>query len=157
MTNYKFLVFAALVAIISGCKSTGVVPISQDSYMIGKKDSSPGVGVSLENKTAVYQEANAFCLQKGKEVKILKEDVIPAAPGRLGSTEIQFRCVESGGVAARVEKDSDREINLNIETINSDAGKDYYVELQKLKSLLDSGILTQEEFEKAKAAILSKL
>jgi hypothetical protein len=150
------IVLIFFIVMVTGCKSTGVIPISQDSYMIGKKDNSPGVGISLENKATVYQEANTFCTQKGKEVSVLREDVIAAAPGRLGSTEIQFRCVEAGGSATRVEKDSDREINLNIENVKSEENEDYYLELQKLKSLLVAGILTKEEFERTKAAILSK-
>lgn len=157
MKKYILIVTTLFIGFLSGCKSTGVVSISQDSYMVGKKDSTPGLGVSLENKAAVYQEANAFCEQKGKEVKVLKEDVTPAAPARLGSTEIQFRCVEAGGAALRVEKDSDREINLNIENLTDEESEDYYIELQKLKSLFDSGVITQEEFESAKEAILSRL
>jgi uncharacterized protein YqgQ len=40
--------------------------------------------------------------------------------------------------------------------VKSEENEDYYLELQKLKSLLDAGILTKEEFERTKAAILSK-
>jgi hypothetical protein len=87
MKIYILIALIAFVGLIAGCKSTGVIAISQDSYMIGKKDSSPGVGVSLQNKAAVYREANAFCAQKGREVAVLKEDVIAAAPGRLGSIQ----------------------------------------------------------------------
>jgi hypothetical protein len=45
------VVFAVL--ILAGCQSTGVVSMDQDSYFIGKKDGSPGIGVSLNKKTAV--------------------------------------------------------------------------------------------------------
>ena len=51
--------------LIGGCASTGVIPMSQDSYYIGKKDGSPGLGVSLSNKAQVYKEAYAFCSEKG--------------------------------------------------------------------------------------------
>jgi hypothetical protein len=85
--------------ILSGCQSTGVVPMDQDSYFIGKKDGSPGIGVSLSNKAAVYREANDFCRKKGLEVKTLNVTVTPAMPARLGSTELQFKCVPPGGEA----------------------------------------------------------
>jgi hypothetical protein len=92
---------------LSGCQSTGVVPMDQDSYFIGKKDGSPGIGVSLSNKAAVYREANDFCRKKGLEVKTLNVSVTPAMPARLGSTELQFRCVQPGGEAQPIAKDAD--------------------------------------------------
>ena len=97
---------------LGGCASTGVVPMSQDSYYIGKKDSTPGLGVSFENKAEVYQEANAFCSKKGKEVYVLKETVTPAAPGRLGSTELHFKCVLPGGTAQPLTKEADTVIRV---------------------------------------------
>ena len=73
--------------------------MGQDSYMIGKKDGSPGLGVSLTNKAAVYREANAFCNAKGLEVRTLQVITIPARPAQLGSTELQFKCVPPGAPA----------------------------------------------------------
>ena len=70
--------------------------MSGDSYFIGKKDGSPGLGVSLTNKAEVYSEANAFCRSKGLEVQALKETVRSAKPAMLGSTELNFRCVPPG-------------------------------------------------------------
>lgn len=108
--NKYHLIFAGLV--LSSCASTGVVPMSQDSYYIGKKDSTPGLGVSMENKAEVYQEANAFCTKKGQEVYILKETVTPAAPGRLGSTELHFKCVKPGGTAQPLRKEANTVIRV---------------------------------------------
>jgi hypothetical protein len=65
-----------ILLMLAGCQSTGIVPTSQDSYYIGKKDGSQGLGVSLGNKAAVYREADTFCRQKGLEVKTLNESVI---------------------------------------------------------------------------------
>ena len=93
--------------ILSGCQSTGVVPMDEDSYFIGKKDGSPGIGVSLSNKAAVYREANDFCRKKGLEVKTLNVTVTPAMPARLGSTELRFRCVPPGSEAQPTAKDAD--------------------------------------------------
>jgi len=105
--NYQIFLAISLVALVSGCSSTGVIPMSQDSYYIGKKDGSPGLGVSLSNKAEVYQEANAFCSKKGLEVFVLRESVTPAAPGRLGSFELHFKCVTPGGTAQPLVKDPD--------------------------------------------------
>ena len=86
--------------------------MSQNSYFIGKKDGSPGIGISLTNKAEVYQEANEFCNKKGLEVKTLRETVIPAAPARLGSTELHFKCVKIGSEAEALKKDPDTIIEV---------------------------------------------
>ena len=133
--------------------------MSQDSYFIGKKDGSPGIGVSLSNKAEVYQEATEFCNKKGLEVLTLRETVTPAAPGRLGSTELHFKCVQPGGTAQPLVKDADKVVNVNsnvnVRSENSNS-KDMYTELKKLKELKDSGIITQEEFDIEKKEILSR-
>jgi hypothetical protein len=68
-----------------------------DSYMIGKKDGAPGLGISLSNKAAVYREANDFCRGKGLEVQTLNITVRSAVPAKLGYTELQFRCIAPNG------------------------------------------------------------
>ena len=99
-------------AVLSGCASTGVIPMDQDSYMIGKKDGSPGLGVSLSNKADVSREANVFCRDKGMEVKTLQVTTAPARPGQLGSTELLFRCAAPGGVAQSLVREPDRIIEM---------------------------------------------
>jgi hypothetical protein len=92
----RVLTFGIVIVALVGCSSTGVIPVDRDSYMIGKKDGSPGLGVSMSNKVEVYQEANAFCATKGLEVETLNLVVTPAALARLGSTELRFKCVPKG-------------------------------------------------------------
>ena len=153
--NTKLIILSSL--IVAGCASTGVVPMSQDSYFIGKKDGSPGIGISLSNKAEVYQEANEFCEAKGLEVYVLRENVIPAAPARLGSTELTFKCVQSGGTSNGLVKEADTVIKVDSSIKSQSTSKtDMYSELTKLKALLDSGVINQAEFDKEKAEILSK-
>ena len=154
--NKKIILSSITFLIISGCSSTGVIPMSQDSYFIGKKDGSPGIGISLSNKAEVYQEANAFCSNKSLEVLTLRETVTPAVPGRLGSTELHFRCVKSGGVAKALVKDADKVVNVNNNIIEKSNSTDMYTELKKLKELKDIGIITQEEFDIEKKEVLSR-
>jgi hypothetical protein len=78
---------------VSACQSTGVIPMDHGTYMVGKKDGSPGLGVSLSNKAEVYKEANAFCHKKVLEVETIKVTVSPAKLAKLGSTELEFKCV----------------------------------------------------------------
>ena len=112
MNRIAPLIFTITALMLAGCQSTGVVPIDHDSYMIGKKDGSPGIGVSLTNKAEVYREANVFCREKSLEVKTLYVTTTPAMPGRLGSTELQFRCVPPGGIAQPLSKESDQIIEI---------------------------------------------
>jgi len=109
----KLISFLLLSFLLIGCQSTGVIPMSQNSYFIGKKDGAPGVGISLTNKAEVYQEAHAFCNKKDLEVKTLRESVIAAAPGRLGSTELHFKCVPVGGEAEALTKDPDTLVEVH--------------------------------------------
>ena len=110
--NRKIVITLMSGCLLIGCSSTGVIPMSQDSYFIGKKDGYPGIGISISNKAEVYQEANAFCIKKGLDVKTLRETVIPAAPGRLGSTELHFKCVQHGGTAQPLVKDANTVIRV---------------------------------------------
>lgn len=103
-----------LIFLLSGCASTGVIPMDQDSYLIGKKDGSPGLGVSLSNKAEVYREANDFCRAKGLEVKTLQVTTTPAKPAQLGSTELQFKCVPPGGTAQPLVREPDQVIEQRI-------------------------------------------
>lgn len=104
-------VIACLVA-VAGCQSTGVIPMDQNSFMIAKKDGTPGLGVSFSNKAEVYREATAFCKVKGLEVKTLRVETTPARPGQLGGTELQFKCVAPGGDAQPLVKEADQVIEL---------------------------------------------
>lgn len=110
--NTTIIVSITTLLLLSSCSSTGVIPMSQDSYFIGKKDGAPGLGISLTNKAEVYQEANAFCSKKNLEVKTLRETITPARPAQLGSTELHFKCVKAGGSAQALEKDADTVINI---------------------------------------------
>lgn len=80
--------------ILLGCSSTGVVPIGGNTYMIAKKDGSPGVGISQKNKAEVYQEATEYCSSKHMVMKEVSVKVSPSLPLILGSTELHFRCVD---------------------------------------------------------------
>ena len=110
--NHTTLYLLVILSLLVGCQSTGIIPMDQDSYYIGKKDGSPGLGVSLSNKAEVYKEANTFCRKKGLVVKVLRETVTPSAPARLGSTELQFKCVQPGGTAQPLVKDADTVIEV---------------------------------------------
>lgn len=106
----KFSITILATSMLFGCASTGIIPLDQDSYMVGKKDGAPGLGVSLNNKAEVFREANDFCRAKGLEVKTLQITTTPARLAQLGSTEIHFRCVAPGGQAQSLSREPDQVI-----------------------------------------------
>lgn len=109
--KHKTISIAAAIS-ISGCTSTGVVPIEKDAYMIGKKDGSPGLGVSFSNKAEVYKEANDFCAAKDLGVETLNLTTTPARVAQLGSTELNFKCVPRGSTAKPLMREPDAIIEI---------------------------------------------
>jgi hypothetical protein len=106
------LLLVGITSMLFGCQSTGVIQVDQDSYMIGKKDGTPGLGVSLSNKADVYREANDFCRKKGMEVQTLEVITTLARPAQLGSTELRFKCVMPGGTSQPFQKMPDTVIEI---------------------------------------------
>ena len=102
----------AAASLLAGCSSTGVIPMDRDSFMIGKKDGLPGLGISLSNKAEVYKEANEFCANKGLDVQTLHVTTTPAQPGVLGYTELQFKCVPKGSTAQPLIRDPNTVIEI---------------------------------------------
>jgi hypothetical protein len=96
-----------LLSLLIGCRSTGVIPMGENMFMIAKKDSSPGLGVSYKVKAAVLNEANEFAKSKGMEMQVVKVHTMPAKPGKLGSTELTFKCVPKGTPTAAPEREAD--------------------------------------------------
>ena len=82
-----------LVAVASaGCSTTtGVVKISDDTYMLAKQDATvwSGAGVKVE----LYKEANTYCAKDGKTFVQVSNTSVDAVSGRsMAGAEIQFKC-----------------------------------------------------------------
>jgi uncharacterized lipoprotein YajG len=88
----KTLTLAALVVLLAGCVSTtGVVKISEDTYMLAKQDASvwSGAGVKVE----LYKEANEYCAKLGKKFVQVSNTSVDAVSARsMAGAEIQFKC-----------------------------------------------------------------
>lgn len=84
----------AIVALMAGCASTGVVPIGEDTYMLAKTSAACGFRSASGTKAKLYEEAGAFCRKQGKTVRTVEvtgKDGVPFA--RCASAELQFKCV----------------------------------------------------------------
>jgi len=98
--------------------------------------------VSVQSvRASAEQRATEFCDRRGKAMKPLRETTSkpPHILGNFPRVELIFGCVDKPP------------------SVGSPAGDDpKYTKLVNLKKLLDSGVLTPEEFEREKAKILSQ-
>jgi hypothetical protein len=87
------------------------------------------------------QRAKEFCGRKGREMESLSETTAkpPYILGNFPRVEIVFDCVSVPAAASTVAGDDPK-----------------YTKLMNLKKLLDGGVLTQEEFDREKAKLLSQ-
>ncbi len=83
------------------------------------------------------QRATAFCDRKGKAMESLTETTStpPYVFGNFPRIEIVFDCIDKAGAVS---------------------GDDKYSRLAKLKQLLDSGAITQDEFDREKGKLLAQ-
>lgn len=86
-----WLVILALA--LTGCSSTGIVPMDLDTYMIAKKSHQFGMGPPVGVKADVYSEANEFCAKQSKKVVTVALEMTDSSFAREGSVSLQFRCV----------------------------------------------------------------
>ena len=148
--------------LLTSCtSSTGVIPIGEDTYMIGKSTNLALTSSGI--KAAAFKEASAYCAKKNKKIQIISTTATDMKLGsHVGSTEIQFMCLAEGDSELnrpKLRKTPDQVVevksNSNVRVQNQDT-KDMYTELKKLNELKESGIITQEEFDIEKKEILSR-
>lgn len=98
--------------------------------------------VSVQSvRASAEQRATEFCDRRGKAMKPLRETTSkpPHILGNFPRIELIFGCVDKPT------------------SVVTPAGNDpKYTKLVNLKKLLDTGVLSQEEFEREKAKILSQ-
>jgi hypothetical protein len=91
-------IVVASLAVLSGCFSSGVIPMDRGSYMITKRSAQLGIGMPVGTKADVYKEANDFCSKQGMMVDTINLEMAPSRPASPGSVSLQFRCVPHGSL-----------------------------------------------------------
>ena len=86
------LAIVAFTVLLVACKSTGIVPMDSETYMIAKKSSEFGFGPPIKAKADVYNEANEYCAKEQKTVETIDFEMRNAVFGRQGSVSLEFRC-----------------------------------------------------------------
>lgn len=147
------LLSVLLSVVLAGCGAGQVMQTGSDTYSV----TSSGAGFSTDGvKADVYREANEFCALKKRtmvEVSLKTQD------GALGrnppSADLKFRCLVQGDPEINRRVSGVQTVVIPVATKGGSA-PDSYSQLKQLKELLDSGVLTQKEFDDQKAKILSQ-
>ena len=167
-----------LLLLLAGCASTGVVPMGQSVFTISKTSPACGFRDAGGVKADVFTEMNAFCTSKSLFPEVVTIEALDGVIGkRCASATVDFRCVKEGKIdltptGQRPDRDMNRNPNApadrgqfgrkaddpivikqDVRIQNSD---DIYVELKKLKELLDAKIINQDEFDARKQKILAR-
>lgn len=78
---------------LAGCANTGIVPMDAGTYGIGIRSPQVGFGPAVGAKADAYQQANAFCAERGMAVETVKLETTDSGFARSAAAELQFRCV----------------------------------------------------------------
>lgn len=85
------LIIAMSMALVGCAANTGIVKISDDTYMYNKQDGWQQSGGVI--KVGMYKEVNEFCSKQGKKfVQVSSNQTDQGAGSLFASAEIQFRC-----------------------------------------------------------------
>lgn len=95
--NFRIVLMASISAAtvaaitVAGCAAnTGIVKISDDTYLLGKQGGWESSGSVL--KAELYKEANQFCSNMGKTFVQTSAQSDDQGPGKHATAEIQFKC-----------------------------------------------------------------
>lgn len=77
-------------ALVGCAANTGIVKISDDTYMYGKQDRWSASGATI--KVGMYKEANEFCSKMGKKFVQVTNSSTDQDFSNFSSAEIQFKC-----------------------------------------------------------------
>ena len=167
MTNRILNCMALLLAfLLNACATAQPIPMGNDTYLLSQT-SAGGVFKSMGSlKAEVMTRANEFAAGQGKVAIPIASKESPAYPGHMPNFEYQFQLVSkvdpraSGGALVPradvvVEVQPPAAINAPPNP-SSDKSKDVYTELLKLDDLRKRGVITDAEFERQKAKILSE-
>ena len=141
--KYLLILVVALSPCAALAGNTGVIPDGPDSYLIMRTGKTGFVSSSsLQKKT--YEEASAFCTEKALVMTTISMDSKASRPfGGFPEATLRFRCVSQSLPGSQP-------------TASSAASEDKFDQLERLKRLLDSGALTQDEFNREKAKLLGQ-
>jgi len=96
LKKFTFIaVFTASVVGVSGCQSTGIVPLDKGVYYISKTNARFGMGPpEPETISSVYKEARSFCQKSNDDVERINNIYSDSGYGKPANFALEFRCVK---------------------------------------------------------------
>jgi hypothetical protein len=93
-SGIRAVVGLSALALVASCAGTTnqVVPTGHDTFMVANHGTM-GWSSAGAQKAKAYEQANAFCKSKGKEVETVNEHETDSGFGKIASADIEFRCV----------------------------------------------------------------
>jgi len=151
-------IFIFLSFIIASCSSSaGIKPLGEDSFVVTRftvsQHSTKGFLGSGPLVKEAMEDANTYCVKLNKHLQVLTPKKARSSISAGGSPQarIRFKCLTEKELETAKAMEA---VKLNN---NQSAPKpDVYIELKQMKELLDSNIITQEEFDAQKKKILSQ-
>jgi hypothetical protein len=95
--RYHTVIGLTALALMTSCAGTTneIVPTGHDTYMIANHGTMSWSSAGAQ-KAKAFEQANAFCKSKAKEVETINERETDSGFGKIASAEIEFRCVAPG-------------------------------------------------------------
>lgn len=109
----QFLI-PTIALLVSGCSGPGVVPMGRDTYMIAK-DGSFTTFRGAAVKAELYQEADAYCSQRGKQLMPVKDASRDSDYRRYTNAELQFRCLDANPELHRPTMEAEPNVRIKVE------------------------------------------
>lgn len=95
MTTRSVFFALAVLFVLSGCASTGVIPVSDGVYMISKQSAAGIFGTPAGVEADIYREANAYCAARNQVIETVDVQTQNAVPFyHEGSATLHFRCIQ---------------------------------------------------------------
>lgn len=174
----KRTIWQLSLVLLTACGSTGPVQMGQNMYSISKTSAACGFRDAGGVRADIYKEMATVCAGKSLLPEVVSMEALDGVIGRrCASATVEFRCVTTAANSlAPTGQSPNRDMNRDPSTA-ADRGQfgrkpgelikvqqdvriqqpdDMYVELKKLKELLDSGVITQAEFDARKKKILAE-
>lgn len=148
----RSLIFVAGLA-LTACGTGQLIQTGKDTYSV----SSSGAGFSTDGvKADVYRAANAHCLKQGREMVEVSLKTLDGALGRNPpSADLTFKCLDKGDPEIQ-RRAAGQQLVAMPANAGGHSGEGSYAQLKQLKELLDSGAITQKEFDEQKAKVLAR-
>ncbi len=147
MTKIKLIISAVLIVLIStACSRAKVVPLTDDIYYISQGNARVGFGpASASTVKYVYTTADNFCKKKKLKVQTISSENSESGYGKSATFSLRFRCVDT----KEVKEDTTKEPTTNKSSTSSTSER-----LKELKQMHKDKLITQEEFDVKRKAIL---